>query len=387
MPILWRHLIKQYTSVLLLCTLSFIAILLVMRLEEVAHFAALGASFKAVMLFVIYQVPYILPIAIPISSLLSTIILLQRMSQTSQLTAWRACGLAVRDIITPILIVAFILSIGSFYITSELATQSHLTAGLLKSELRAVNPLLLLNNKHFMRLKGFYFDVLGPSRLGESASDIVLAMPNKSSDRLNVMIAKNLQTNPLDFHGKGITIITSLGRGKQEDPTATQFDHLMVENIGSANTTIQDFAQMVQRNVWALNHDHLRMGLLLTRLEEEKKHLLELSQKENAQTEIKQVQRGVNRISSEIARRISLGLAVLTFTIMGIAFGINIGRTHTNRGLYIVIGLVAFYLISYFAGKAVEHLFIAAALLYLLPHLIIIALSLWALNRAVRGLE
>ncbi|MCE5316519.1 MAG: LptF/LptG family permease, partial [Parachlamydia sp.] len=136
MPVLWRYLLGHYLKVLLLCVVTFIAILLTTRLDEIAHFATMGPEGLAIIAFALHQIPYILPIAIPISCLISAMLLMQRLSQTHELTALRAAGLSFYNILCPLLIAAAALSIANFYIVSELSTHSHLTTGKLKNELR-----------------------------------------------------------------------------------------------------------------------------------------------------------------------------------------------------------------------------------------------------------
>jgi lipopolysaccharide export system permease protein len=382
MPILWRYLLSQYLKVLCLCVLAFIAVLLTTRLEEIAHFITLGAQGFYILWFVLYQIPYILPIALPISCLISAILLIQRLSLTHELTAMRACGINLRDILMPILVASAFLTLCNFYVISEMATQSHLTTSLLKNELRSVNPLVLLRNKQLLRVKGIYFDTLGPSQAGESASDIVLAMPNKNNSRLNVMVAKKLQANSRSFTGRDVTLISSMG-----SDDSNRFDHLMLENIKQATTSVHDFTQMVQKKAWTLNNDHLRISLLLVRLHEQKEDLAQAREDNVSSVEQKQISRSIDRVYSEIIRRLSVAFAVFTFTFMGVSFGIGISRSRSNRGLFFVIGLASLYLISYFVGKGIDHLLLAASLLYTVPHLIIIGLSAWNLNRISKGIE
>jgi len=382
MIIIWRYLLTQYLRVLILSVLAFIAVLLTTRLDEIAHFASLGAHGLFVLKFTLLQIPYILPIAIPISCLISAIILVQRLSSTHELTAMRASGLPMRVILGPILIVAGLLSLLNFYIVSELATNSHLTANVLKTELKSVNPLLLLHNKHLVKLKGIYFDTLGESKMGEKASDVILAMPSKSDNRINLMVAKNLQANLTNFVGKGITLISSV---KSDD--SERFDQLMIENIGQATTSIQDFSSLLQKKVWTLNNDHLNLSLLRVRIQEDKEHLKEAIESGASSEETKLLKRDINRAWTELIRRISLGLAAFTFTFMGLAFGTSIGRKHSNRGTLMAIGLAALYLVAFFTAKSLEYQFLASTLLYLTPHALIIACSLLILWRTSKGIE
>lgn len=381
MPILWRYLLTHFFQVTLFCVLSFVAILLTMQLDEIAHFAALGAPLSYILLFTFYQIPYILPIAIPISCLIASMILIQRLSGTQELTALRAAGYGLRNILLPILLGAAFLSLFNFWMVSEVATQSHLTSNILKSKLRSINPLLLLNNKHLMRLKGIYFDALGPSRVGEYASDVILTLPNTHQGRLNVLVAKYLRSSPNVFVGQGVTLISTLD-SKQEG-----YDHLLVENIEELVSSTDDFAQLLQKKVWTINNDYLKLSFLMIRIEDQKRALADAQEKGGESKQIKQLKGQLNRSLSDIMRRVSIALAVFSFTLMGTAFGINISRKKKNYSLYLAILLTVTFLISFFVAKGSDQNLPLAASLYMGPHLIIIVSSLFVLRRISRGIE
>lgn len=380
MPILWKNLLTQYFKVLLLCITAFIAVLVTTRLDEIAHFATLGSEGRYILLFVFYQIPYILPIALPFSGLISSLLLVQGMSQSHELTAMRACGLALKDIFAPVLLVAFLLSIFSFFIVSELATTSHLYTALLKNELRSVNPLLMLGNKHLMKLKGIHFDTLGASKQGESASGVIIAMPNRHNNRLSLLVANEMQASSTDFIAKNVCLISNL-------PSEEGFDLIALENTNEMVTTVEDFSQIIQKKVWNVNNDHLRLPLLLVRLDEQRSAIRDAQDAEKPMSEIKQLQRAENRTLTEIARRFSLALAMFTFTIMGLSFGVSISRQRSCRSLLYIVGLTGLYLAAYFSAVGIGQLLIASTVLYLAPHVIIIAASGWILSRAARGIE
>lgn len=399
MPILWRYLLSQYFKVLILCTLSFIVILLTTRLDDIAHFAALGAEGLYVLWFALYQIPYIIPIALPISCLISAILLVQNLSSKHEITALRASGISLFEIILPLLLASAPLSLVNFYIVSEMATESHLKTGLLKNELRSINPLLLLHNKHLLRMKGIYFDTLGNSKLGEFADDTILAMPNKSNDRLNLMLSKEMLVTPVTFTSKGVTLITSLEstketeiqekgiQDKETQDSEGSFDTLMIENLGTSITSIPDFSQILQKKVWKVNNDHLQLPLLLIRVQEDQIALKNAKIANQPSSEIKLMQKALSRSYSEIVRRISTGLGIFTFTLMGAVFGLGISRNQSSKGLLFVIGMTAFYLISYFTAKALDQTILISAAIYLLPHLIMIGASIWTLRRLTKGIE
>lgn len=382
MPIIWRYLVGHFLIITIATVIGFIGILLTMRLDEIAHFASLGAPLGALSLFIFHQMFYVLPIALPLSCLIASFILIQRLSKSHELTALRASGFSIKAILTPILLTAALLSILNFWIISELATNSHLQTNLLKSELRAVNPLLLLRNKRLMQVKGFYFDSLGPSRIGEFATDVILALPNKQQKRLNLFIAKRISATQTTFHGHQVTLISAHNQEK-----GANFDDLYIENIQQTSNQVKDFSKFLQRKVWTVNNDYLQLPLLLIRTKEQKQAINEAKTMKIDQSEMKKLKAQLNRSLSEITKRLSIALAVFSFTLMGTAFSISISRTHNQKGLYLVIGLTTLYLFSFFTARGVEHQQALANVLYLLPHFIIISASLWVLSRVSKGIE
>jgi lipopolysaccharide export system permease protein len=355
-----------------------------MRLDEIAHFATLGPHSTYLFWFILYQIPYILPIAVPIACLISTILLMQRLSRQQEITALRASGIRIRTLLAPLLCAASLLAIANFYIASEIATSSHLAIGLLKNQLRSVNPLLLMGNKHFMRLQGYYFDARGPSKNGEFASDILLALPDKKKQRISLLVAKRIEITPSTIHGHHLTLISSLHA--EADPL--QFDPLLVENIEETTTKLQDFFQLMHKQTWNSHNDHLQLSWLLLRLQEEQSKEKELHTHNTPLEELRLTQREIGSIYTEIVRRISLGVAAFTFTLMGAAFSITLlHRMRHRKDTYWIVALVTLYLACYFVAMGMSHRLLLATSIYLTPHLLIILCSLLKLRRATHGID
>lgn len=363
MPIFASYLLKNYLKVLLLAVISFIAILLVSRLQEIAQFASIGAPYSYLALFTLYQIPYILPIAIPISCLISSMILFQRLSHTRELTALRAGGFSLSQILAPILLAGAFLSLGTFYISSELATSSHLATRRMVYELTSVNPLILLQSAKIAKLKGSYFQ-MDPIQNGKSAKNLLIAVKNRSNNRLNLCLAKKIKMKEGELQGEQVSLISTLPG-----------EHLIIENQSSLNSSAPEFAHLLRKKGWKIANDHLTFRLLKIR----EKMLREESGNK--------ARYNISKCHSEIIRRFSLGIASFTFTLMGVSFGMEISRQHTKRSLFIVLFLTALTLTTFFIGKELDHLVWAAASLFLFPHLLISVASLWTISRVNRGIE
>lgn len=381
MPIMWRYLINNYLQIFFLTVIAFIAILLTSRLEEIAHFASFGAEFKLILLFTLLQIPYILPIAIPVACLIASILIMQRLSLNHELTALRSAGFSLKELTAPLILTSAFLVLLNFYIVSELATLSHLKTNMLKSELRSINPLLLLHNKHLMRLKGIYYDVLGQSKMGQLANDVVIAMPNGKKNHLDLFLAKQLRANDEEIDSKNLAFLSPFDQ-KQEG-----FTDLLLETVSSSSSAIQDFSHFIQKKTSHIAPDHLTLSLLLFRLNEDKQNLAALTPSEVNGPLRKTMMKSITLSLSEIGRRISAGLAPLSFTLLGIAFGMSLSRLQNAYKLFFPISLAALYLICFFAAKALETQVLLAYFLYLCPHLLIVGTSIRKMDKISHGID
>ncbi|MBI2743750.1 MAG: LptF/LptG family permease [Chlamydiales bacterium] len=365
MPILWRYLLKSYLQVLALSVSSFIALLLVTRFQEIARFATSGAGILPVLLFTLYQIPYILPVAIPVACLIASMLLYQRLSHTHELTALRSTGFGLSPIIFPLLIAGSLLSLVNFSLASEIAPRCRVLSRELIYEVTAKNPLFLLQKETLVRMKDTYIDMKA-LKSGRQAEDVVFIANNASSKRLAMMVAKELVLEDEMFTGKNVSIISSV------DPKGDdRFDHLIIENQKTMCTKASNFAQFVSSFEWHSNFDYypLKSILISERIEKPEQRFLS------------------GRAVIEITRRASLGLAAFTFTFIGVAFGMEIGRRESKKGLFWAIGLAALFMISFIAAKSFKDAPLIACLVYLLPHPLIVLASLRSLKRVSEGRE
>lgn len=383
MPIIWRYLLGRYLKVLTLCLLTFVSILLISRLHEIAQFAALGGAAYYVTLFTLHQIPYILPIALPLSCLISTVILYQHMSATQELTALRASGLSLKQITAPTLIAGALVALINLYIVSEISSYSRRATSQLEHEVRTLSPFLLLQNRNYIASKAAYIDVKGEMVQGESAEDVILAINQSQSQRITLALAKLFKATDDMLSAQQVTLISGAESTEQRS-----FDHLFMENLQEIETPLSDFTGFVKQGGWRVKNDHFELSLLLIRLRRAFKAVqYALSDPQVDQVRLKSLKNQRNACCTELSRRVSVGLAVFTFSLMGCAFGVSISRMRSRRGAIMVSALALMYLVCFFVAKGLPEKFLMATVLYLSPHILISALSVRALKRAIKGVE
>lgn len=381
MPIIWRYLLSQYFRVLLFCVVSFIGVLLTSRLDDIAKFAAMGPDTSFVARFALYQIPYILPIAIPVSCLISSSVLFQGLSDTHELTAMRSAGLALRDITAPILAAALLITLVNFYIISELATRSHLNSRQMEETLKSMNPLLLLQKRQLLKLKGVYAEVESSSQ-SESAADLIVVTKNKKTNRLNLVTMHDVHSGKSELSANTISTVTTLSTNEPN-----QFDHLLIENLDEMTMPHEGNPLNVRRRGWRISNDYLKMSLLLVRMRQIKAELKQVFDGTAPQSNQLKLERRLAKCYAEVARRVSAAVAAFSFTLMGLAFGIGISRHRSHKGTIAVVILAALYLTCFFVAKEIDEYWVTSTLLYTVPQILIIGLSINSLRKTSQGIE
>lgn len=367
MPIIWRYLLRSFSQVLLLCVSSFIAILLVLRFQEIARFATSGTDKFKVLLFAVLQIPYILPIAIPVSCLITSMLLFQRLSKTHELTAFRTCGLGLKPITTPLIMAGLFVCLINLTISCEIAPRCRAFSKELIYQTAAANPLFLLQKESLVKLRNAYVDIK-TLKSGKYAEDVVFATKNSSNNRLTLMIAKDLTLKGELLKGEHVALISSVDPKKGEG-----FDHLVIENQAVMNTKASNLSHYTQNTDWNSTYDYQSLRMILARESLEKDHNSLFSIGRGAQL--------------EISRRLSISLAAFTFTLIGVAFGIQISRNRSKKGIVSAIALASVFLISFVIAKSLRHCPTISSLIFLLPHPLIILVCLRCLKSINEGVE
>ena len=363
MPILWRYLLHSYCRVFLLCVTGFIGVLLVIRFKDIADFAILQADRYSILLYTLYQIPYILPNAIPVSCVMASMLLFQRLSQAHELTAFRAAGLTLQTIIYPLMLGGIILTILNFIFVAEITPRCKFLAKELAYKMTESNPFYLINHISDGKLKNAYIDMRA-LRGGKKAKEVLLMINNRSNRRLGIATAKELSIDGDLLTGKDLSLISSVASTDKE-----AFDHLVIENQTNMTTQASSLSLLFQDTTWGLGLEYLPLRLVLTKAHFSKKSFL------------------LENTGLEIARRISIALTPFFFTLLGIAFGTEIGRKKTQKGILGVILFSALYLGCFVGAKSMKNMPLVAWMAYFGIYPVILFFSLRSLRNFSRGVE
>ncbi len=378
LPLLWRYLFLQYGKTLVLSILGFLVILLSTRLEEAAKLISLGTSIGSVVLYILYQIPYVLQIALPISTLIGALYLFQRLSANSELTAARASGISLYEMLAPLMLFSVLIAVASFELFFDLSARTHLEAKKLEYSVRQMQPLAMLQNASLLESRGVKVDMKGSLVSDKYATDFIIAM--NTGDKITLILAKKVAADGDVLHGENMSLITTKTQNK-----GTNFDDLIIENTKENATSIGEMAFVANKQrMWKAGNDLLSLPLLLAKRRQFSDQIeVKLSQEKSS----KSISRKIRKIDAEIVRRFSLALSIVTFTLAGSAFGCSLGRMHKRRRFVYVVGLTGLFLVCYLAAKGLEEKPMTAIILYLIPHVFLVAASIRRLSAIQRGIE
>ncbi len=209
---------------------------------------------------------------------------------------------------------------------------------------------------------------------------MVIAMRRTSEGNGSLILAKQVLSSDNSLNAKLVSLIST-----KQTASEDSFDDLIIENAQENLTPLHSLSLFTaKRKMWKANNDLLSLPLLLAK-KQEIQSKLEIQKYTGRSTS--HTKRKLNQIYSEISRRLSISLAIVTFTIMGAAFGCQIGRLHARRRFVSVVFLAGGFLVAFLAAKGVEDKALLASLLYLVPHAIIVIASIIRLQRIQKGVE
>lgn len=381
LPTIWIHIVWGFCRNFVIALFGIVSLLLSTRIEDIARFVALGASLQKILLFSLYQVPYVLQVGIPIASLVAGFALASNMSSNGEIMAARTSGYSFSMLIFPTALAGSFLGIFLMFGVFDVAARCHLAAKKLEFDVREEAPLAALQSSQLLSKHGIALELTGSLSGGQEAKDLLACLTLPGKNRLSLIVIKHTQTDKEELHGQKVTMITTKAPPTQNE----KFGTLLIENAKHNNTPISHVHEVTQRHNWKVVADHLPLSVLRARTEEVKQEMLIHQYKGHS---AKKLVKQLGKYTSEPFRRISLSLAAFSLCLAGTACGIRTSR-EAKKFLHIIGPVVAFgiFILCYLAGKSFDEIAAAAIFLYLLPHPLLIAASMSLVRRLEHGME
>lgn len=319
----------------------------VMSLGAVVKAIDLGArGVSGLLLFKVfsYNIPYMLTFTLPMSVLTATLLLFGRLSFDGELTAMRASGMSLWQIIAPVVLLSIGVSILCIGITAEIAPRARHAMRSALVQLGVEDPINLLEAGRFVRDFPGLMIYIG-DRSGNRVTDVIVyELGAEGADR---NVRAKYGTLRTDKEAKAMFIdlyevrIDQKEKKKHGDSPQTQY-------INASHYPVRlDFSEMQNKTVRRKVPD-LVFADILAAVRDVQGTFPELKPED--------VSRQRMTLVVEANKRLALSLSCFAFTLLAIPLGMRSKRKESSVGIGISLLMVFFfYLFIIVANSLVKH--------------------------------
>lgn len=303
-------------GVFVFTTIIFASDTFITLIKQIAKF---GIPFKVAFIMILLNLPSVIVMTIPMGVLLATVMTLNRLSLSSEITVMRACGIGLNRIAKPIFIFAVLMSLSSFFINET------------------VVPVMTRQSKDLALW------ALGQKNIPEGKENFVFKEVTDSGTLKRLFYVgmckkKTLYNVTVLDNAKEGTIQVLQARQGKTSPEGWVFEK------GAAYTIAND-GQVL--NTTLFDTSTVKFGLDLSQ-ELNKNTAKEMNFTKLAKyltsTEISPEDRRVYTI--ELFDKIALPITTIVFVLLGVPLAITPPRVRYNRGfLFSILIIFAYYVV------------------------------------------
>ncbi len=314
-----KYILKQVIEMFIMGVLVFTSIIFASDtfITLIKQISMYGIPFKIAFLIIILHLPSVFVMTIPMGVLLATVMTLNGLSLSSEITVMRACGIGINRIARPIFIFAIVMAFISFLtnetvvpVMTKQSTDLALYAFSKKNIPEGKENFTFKEVKDNGMLKRLFY-------VGECTDGILhnITVLDASKDgTIQILQAREGNTKEEGWQFKKGAIYTVTNRGKALDTTL--FDDTVIK-FG------MDLSDEINRNL-ASEHNFIQLCSIIPKANEEDRAWLTIS----------------------LFDKIALPVTTVVFVLIGVPLAITPPRVRYNRGfLFSIFIIFAYYLV------------------------------------------
>ena len=290
------------------------------RLVKLFEFLSRGVPILVALKFILYISPLVLTLSIPWAALVAIMLIFGRMSADNEITAMRACGISILQIVSPIIIIIFALTCFCVYLQLDVAPDYTYRARNLLTKVGVDQPL----------------SIFEPGRPVEFENNYILIDEKHGENGI-----RNIQVFRMG-KGKKVEQDISAASGEIVVDKKNQVLNVVLENAKivsydkNDNKPTRTFSkQMIFAIDYGKKFNEMKIG----------KELKYMGFKEIFGRAVLDKQRGLDttKIEVELNQRIALALSPIAFMLLGMPLAIRTSRKETSVGLFLSVILAGVY--------------------------------------------
>ncbi len=344
MRVLNRYLLSDYLVMFVMTLLVFTFVMCVGAVIQAIDYIARGVSPWIILRAFTYNIPYILTFSIPMSAMTTVLLLFGRLSLDGEITAMRASGLSMWQIISPIIFVSIILSSICVWLNITVAPNAHWARRQALVNLGIEDPISLLEPGRFIRDFPGLMVYVGGKQQNDITDVIVYEVGPDGVSR-----SVRARSGSLSMPSENMMLIDLYDVRIDQPDDAYPDDPSRTRTIHAQHYPVPlDFSRLMRSGNISKTKSSMTLGELTTAI----RNIRELYPQLEG-LELRQARMGYLVEANE---RLALSLSCFAFTLLGIPLGMKSRRRESSVGIGISLLVVfVFYFFIIIADALVRH--------------------------------
>ena len=150
-----------------------------------------GLELAVIFEFIFYFAIHLIPMALPLAILLSSIMVFGSLAEQYELVAIKSAGVSLFKAFRPMLVISALLSVSAFYTANKLIPKANLSWGALLYDVTQKKPAMnIVDNVFFKDIDGYAIRVGKKGKDNQSISDVIIYVDDNRGGNNNILIAK-----------------------------------------------------------------------------------------------------------------------------------------------------------------------------------------------------
>ncbi len=290
------------------------------RLVKIFEYMSSGVPASVALTFLVYIMPIALSFTIPWAALVAIMLIFGRMSADNEITAMRACGISVLQIISPIIIITFLLTCLCLYLQVDIGPTYAGRASNLIKEVGVNQPTALLEAGRPVEFERFRIYI--EEKNGTDLRDIQVFKMSEDWKKMEQDITAARGKIELDKENQRLDIVL-------ENATVVSYDNDQLQpqrTIGSKMTFSIDYGKKFNQIQIGKKAKHMSFHEIFARTALDKRRGIDTT-----------------RLEVELNQRVAMALSPIAFLLLGMPLAIRTSRRETSIGLFLSVILAGAY--------------------------------------------
>lgn len=196
-----------------------------------------GLEISVILEFIFYFAIHLIPMALPLAILLSSMMVFGNMAERYELVAIKSAGVSLLKAMRPMFLISIILAISAFFVSNHLIPKANLSWGALLYDVMQKKPAMnIVDNVFFKDIEGYQIRVGKKHKDNQTIEDILIYVnTNKKEGNNNILIAKRGKMSISDDK-QFMTLFLEDGKRYQELVNDPNYNISMPHNTMSFDT-------------------------------------------------------------------------------------------------------------------------------------------------------